>query len=466
MLAPAISCSRTSLDDSTAELASTTGGSSGSGGYLSTGGGETGAGGAIASGGQSGSGAGETGGIPSTGGRIGTGGVQTTGGESGLGGSIAAGGRSGTGGITATGGSVSTGGRVGIGGSGGVGTGGRIATGGVPATGGPPATGGAFANGGTLGSSGGVGTGGLIAAGGLPTTGGTPGTGGAVATGGTFGTGGGIETGGAMSFGGIAATGGIATSGGANDAGGTSGAGGSVGTCGDGVVEPPEQCDLGSGNTLRPAFLVMQNGPSFAATPVMRVASGANFYDYASSSAHTGFEAVSTSRVFLYLDETSTILNLFVIHGVDATTTRQQGSGQVQMLFSGLPSTTTVAVSDDSGEFKMTSTTTATGKWSFSGNTDGGVLTGLTFPGNWDVLISPAFLSGITTWTWVEGDSSFVALDLTQPLNIKAYDSPSACRPDCTVPRCGDGILDGGEICDDGNTTSGDGCAGDCKSLD
>jgi cysteine-rich repeat protein len=74
-------------------------------------------------------------------------------------------------------------------------------------------------------------------------------------------------------------------------------------------------------------------------------------------------------------------------------------------------------------------------------------------------------LSGITTWTWVEGDSSLVTLDLTQPLNIKAYDSPSACRPDCTVPRCGDGILDGGEICDDGNTIGGDGCAADCKSL-
>src|SRR6185436_18768346 len=31
-------------------------------------------------------------------------------------------------------------------------------------------------------------------------------------------------------------------------------------------------------------------------------------------------------------------------------------------------------------------------------------------------------------------------------------------------PRCGDGHLDPGEICDDGNTASGDGCATDCKS--
>ena len=33
------------------------------------------------------------------------------------------------------------------------------------------------------------------------------------------------------------------------------------------------------------------------------------------------------------------------------------------------------------------------------------------------------------------------------------------------VPRCGDGKFQGGEVCDDGNTVGGDGCAADCKSL-
>ncbi len=43
--------------------------------------------------------------------------------------------------------------------------------------------------------------------------------------------------------------------------------------------------------------------------------------------------------------------------------------------------------------------------------------------------------------------------------------APNApCRPNCQLPRCGDGVLDGGEVCDDGDVTSGDGCAGDCKS--
>src|SRR5262249_30087937 len=44
----------------------------------------------------------------------------------------------------------------------------------------------------------------------------------------------------------------------------------------------------------------------------------------------------------------------------------------------------------------------------------------------------------------------------------------ATCRTSCTLARCGDGILDTakGEVCDDGNNTSGDGCAGDCKSLE
>ena len=48
---------------------------------------------------------------------------------------------------------------------------------------------------------------------------------------------------------------------------------------------------------------------------------------------------------------------------------------------------------------------------------------------------------------------------------LTAFDSPSACRLDCTVPRCGDGVLDGGEICDDGNNAGGDGCGPTCTSL-
>lgn len=37
---------------------------------------------------------------------------------------------------------------------------------------------------------------------------------------------------------------------------------------------------------------------------------------------------------------------------------------------------------------------------------------------------------------------------------------------ECVARGCGNGVLESGEICDDGNRTSDDGCAGDCLGLD
>jgi cysteine-rich repeat protein len=37
------------------------------------------------------------------------------------------------------------------------------------------------------------------------------------------------------------------------------------------------------------------------------------------------------------------------------------------------------------------------------------------------------------------------------------------CEANCTLPTCGNGILDPGEQCDDGNTTNGDGCDSNCR---
>ena len=37
------------------------------------------------------------------------------------------------------------------------------------------------------------------------------------------------------------------------------------------------------------------------------------------------------------------------------------------------------------------------------------------------------------------------------------------CENDCTLPRCGNGIVDNGEECDDGNQVNGDGCNNDCR---
>jgi cysteine-rich repeat protein len=137
----------------------------------------------------------------------------------------------------------------------------------------------------------------------------------------------------------------------------------------------------------------------------------------------------------------------------------------VDMSITGLPPGFTIDLADDnSTEFFASGTDRATGMWIFGRNSDGGVLGGLPFPGVWTITVEAQFLEGITNWAWVRDDGARVPLDMTQPVTIQAFDESSRCRSNCIIPRCGDGILDGGEICDDGNTRSGDGCAADCKS--
>ena len=39
------------------------------------------------------------------------------------------------------------------------------------------------------------------------------------------------------------------------------------------------------------------------------------------------------------------------------------------------------------------------------------------------------------------------------------------CRLDCALQRCGDGVVDTGESCDDGNNSDGDGCQRECTTC-
>jgi cysteine-rich repeat protein len=234
--------------------------------------------------------------------------------------------------------------------------------------------------------------------------------------------------------------------------------------CGDGIIDPGEQCDDGPQNQVAAAFWVTQSGRSFAATPLVRDMSDVDFYSYSSASAHTGFEALETSRIMLYLDRSTRSLGLIVFHGIDENSSGEsQPKSLVVMQFSGLPETTTVDVIDDDSqnEFTMTSSTEGTGYWNFTGNSDGVALGNLPIPDDWTITVSPAFRSGVSTWTWIQSDGSLVDLDLTLPLTIQARSSHRQCRSDCTIPWCGDGILDGGEICDDGQP-SALGCSADC----
>ncbi len=52
----------------------------------------------------------------------------------------------------------------------------------------------------------------------------------------------------------------------------------------------------------------------------------------------------------------------------------------------------------------------------------------------------------------------------SQPTGLKEATRDAGGFADARPAVCGDGIVEGDEICDDGNTTSGDGCSADCLS--
>lgn len=239
--------------------------------------------------------------------------------------------------------------------------------------------------------------------------------------------------------------------------------------CGDGRRAGSEACDLGAMNGDTPAFRITQpSGTRIGTDAIVRPRTVQQFYDYRSASSHTGLEVVNESRIYLFADANTGRLSLVLTHGIDFDGTNiSQPESTVQMDITGLPPGVGVdVVDDDAAEFFLGPMPgTAFGRWSFVRNSDGGALGPLPFPGRWRITVTPRFQTGITTWGWVKDDGTRIALNRTEPITIEALDTSASCRLDCTAPRCGDRRFDAGEVCDDGNTVSGDGCSSDCRRL-
>jgi cysteine-rich repeat protein len=69
-----------------------------------------------------------------------------------------------------------------------------------------------------------------------------------------------------------------------------------------------------------------------------------------------------------------------------------------------------------------------------------------------------------------DGCSARCLLENGQSCQASNVCDSGRCNPDTdlceAVPRCGDGALDEGELCDDGNTTAGDGCNATCTAIE
>jgi cysteine-rich repeat protein len=234
--------------------------------------------------------------------------------------------------------------------------------------------------------------------------------------------------------------------------------------CGDGIVEGMEQCDLGAANADRPALEIQQGMLKTGVVPFDNPQDAAVFYSYFSASSHTGFEDVLTSRLYWYRDTGTSVLSLVMHHGLDNS---NQPVTTVDFTFTNVPAVVTVAMADDNAmELFKQSSTTVIGDWFFGQNTDGGVLSAFPFPGSWEVTLTNAMSGGISSWEFVDDfGMTLIGLSVNQTLVLRAFATPSPCRLNCTIPECGDFILDGGEVCDDGNNIGGDGCSANCSSL-
>ncbi len=233
--------------------------------------------------------------------------------------------------------------------------------------------------------------------------------------------------------------------------------------CGDSVVEGGEVCDQGPGNAHVPAYRVTHGANGFDARPILRSESSVSFYDIGQSChSNTGYEADGRIAFMVYQESDTGQRSLVLILGGDFR--GNNGSADVDIQgFEADP----VLLSDDiwecngaGDELFWAGQGLVAGRFGWGdGMGDGGVVR-LDCPLSLTITVDPGW--NIDTLVWIDGDGTVKDIGFGDPILFECKVDPPACRDDCTPPTCGDGFLDPGEECDDGNLDDRDGCPNDC----
>lgn len=166
-----------------------------------------------------------------------------------------------------------------------------------------------------------------------------------------------------------------------------------------------------------PAVLAQQGDTSTAIQPLESSGSAANLYNYGDFQANTGLEQANRSLLFFRYDSGTGKLALVIIHS-----SKKGDLGGARFTFSGLPSTSTLALRDDSNDFYRFAPPQAEFLWFWdAGHSDGAVIDDL--GGQFAITIEPIFKKGITEWDLLsaEPDGSMRTIPLAsldQPLTL------------------------------------------------
>ena len=115
-------------------------------------------------------------------------------------------------------------------------------------------------------------------------------------------------------------------------------------------------------------FYAIFRGDTFCVEPVITDSvTEAAWFDYTSSSMHTGYEAAYESHIFFFYNPFSGNIGFVVQHNIDVIGT---ADATCLLYLDGLPVGCSLAMSDDAGEFDLTAY--PQGNWHWWDNTDGG----------------------------------------------------------------------------------------------
>ena len=131
-------------------------------------------------------------------------------------------------------------------------------------------------------------------------------------------------------------------------------------------------------------------------------------------------------------------------------------AGSADVSFTGLIDGDAVALSDDPFDLLNSGSGLAAGGHQWDDNADGGVVHYRCGP---TATLLMTDVVGLDEWMYVDADGTMTALQFDDLLELTCNEEPSTCRTNCVVPTCGDGFLDPGEECDDGD---GIDCPADC----